>query len=206
MIIKYVTAAILALSSFHIKAQQFSYNPDLVIGHRSYTYLHNVTYQFNDKIKVNNLTLFDTEYTNDKENIFFIRNMVSYNVSKKVAFSAAFGMKNPGAFFSLFAHYKTTKPTYSLSYTVGTTYQKGFTMEQSLSAEYTPYLTDDLQAYFNLLVIANLNFDGYQRGLQFLRLGLKQNKLSYGIAINLDQWNNGKKTLENAGTFVRYNF
>lgn len=64
--------ALLALPLFQSKAQQLAYTPDIVLGHRSYTYLHNISYQFNDKLKVNNLTLFDTEYTKDKENIFFI--------------------------------------------------------------------------------------------------------------------------------------
>ncbi|AJW64560.1 hypothetical protein VO54_03120 [Elizabethkingia miricola] len=206
MTIKHMAIALLALPLFQTKAQQLAYTPDIVLGHRSYTYLHNISYQFNDKLKINNLTLFDTEYTKDKENIFFIRNTISYSLTNKISFHAGFGMKNPGAFFTAFAQYRIAKPTYSFSYSVGVTYQKGFTLEQSVSAEYAPYLNDDLQAYFNVLAIANLNFDGYQRGLQFFRLGLKQKKLSYGVAINLDQWNNTKKTLENIGVFTKYSF
>lgn len=206
MKIKNLAMALIVLPLFQTKAQQLAYTPDIVLGHRSYTYLHNVSYQFNDKLKINNLTLFDTEYTKDKENIFFIRNTISYSLTNKISLHAGFGMKNPGAFFTAFAQYRIAKPTYSFSYSVGTTYQKGFTLEQSISAEYTPYLNDDLQAYLNILAIANLNFGGYQRGLQFFRVGLKQKKLSYGVAINLDQWNNVEKTLENIGFFTKYNF
>ena len=206
MKIKNLAMALIVLPLFQTKAQQLAYTPDIVLGHRSYTYLHNVSYQFDDKLKINNLTLFDTEYTKDKENIFFIRNTISYSLTNKISLHAGFGMKNPGAFFTAFAQYRIAKPTYSFSYSVGTTYQKGFTLEQSISAEYTPLLNDDLQAYLNILAIANLNFDGYQRGLQFFRVGLKQKKLSYGVAINLDQWNNVEKTLENIGFFTKYNF
>lgn len=206
MKIKNLAMALIVLPLFQTKAQQLAYTPDIVLGHRSYTYLHNVSYQFDDKLKINNLTLFDTEYTKDKENIFFIRNTISYSLTNKISLHAGFGIKNPGAFFTAFAQYRIAKPTYSFSYSVGTTYQKGFTLEQSISAEYTPHLNDDLQAYLNILAIANLNFDGYQRGLQFFRVGLKQKKLSYGVAINLDQWNNVEKTLENIGFFTKYNF
>ena len=90
--------SLLALPLFQTKAQQLAYTPDIVLGHRSYTYLHNVSYQFKDKLKINNLTLFDTEYTKDKENIFFIRNTISYSLTNKISFHAGFGMKNPGAF------------------------------------------------------------------------------------------------------------
>lgn len=70
MTIKHMAIAVFALPLFQVKAQQLTYTPDIVLGHRSYTYLHNVSYQFNDKLKINNLTLFDTEYTKDRENIF----------------------------------------------------------------------------------------------------------------------------------------
>ncbi|PWN72388.1 hypothetical protein C1631_000485 [Chryseobacterium phosphatilyticum] len=196
----------LVSASLNLNAQKLSYSPDLVLGHRSYTYMHNINYQLNDRLKLNNLTLFDTEYTRDKENIFFIRNTLAYSLSKKLIVNAAFGMKNPGAFFSAYIQYKVAHPTYSFSYSIGTTYQKGFSLEQSVSFEYTPYVKENLQGYFNVLAIGNLDHSGYPRGLQFLRLGVKQDKIMYGLASNFDQFNNGKKTLKNIGAFVKYNF
>ncbi|MDR6486288.1 hypothetical protein J2799_000773 [Chryseobacterium vietnamense] len=198
--------AITALASVSLNAQKFSYTPDLVLGHRSYTYMHNVNYQLNERLKLNNLTLFDTEYTKDKENIFFIRNTLSYALTKRFSANAAFGMKNPGAFFSAYLQYKIIQPAYFLSYSIGTTYQKGFSLEQSISFEYTPYLTENFKGYFSVLAIGNLDDSGYPRGLQFIRLGVKRDKMMYGLASNFDQFNNGKKTLENIGAFVKYNF
>lgn len=203
---KIIAITALASASLSLNAQKLTYTPDLVLGHRSYTYMHNVNYYFNDRIKLNNLTLFDTEYTKDKENIFFIRNTLAYNLTKKFSVNAAFGMKNPGAFFSAYVQYRIAKPTYSISYSIGTTYQKGFSLEQSVSLEYMPYLKEDLQGYFSVLAIGNIDNSGYPRGLQFVRLGVKQDKMMYGIASNFDQFNNGKKTLENIGAFVKYNF
>ncbi|MDR6371040.1 hypothetical protein J2795_001914 [Chryseobacterium bernardetii] len=198
--------AITALTSVSLNAQKLSYTPDIVLGHRSYTYMHNVNYQLNERLKLNNLTLFDTEYTKDKENIFFIRNTLSYALTKRFSANAAFGMKNPGAFFSAYLQYKIIQPAYSLSYSIGTTYQKGFSLEQSISFEYTPYLTENFKGYFSVLAIGNLDDSGYPRGLQFIRLGVKRDKMMYGLASNFDQFNNGKKTLENIGAFVKYNF
>lgn len=51
MTIKHMAIAVFALPLFQVKAQQLTYTPDIVLGHRSYTYLHNVSYQFNDKLK-----------------------------------------------------------------------------------------------------------------------------------------------------------
>ncbi|WP_431609348.1 hypothetical protein [Chryseobacterium sp. 'Rf worker isolate 10'] len=203
---KIITLTALASAFLSLNAQKLSYTPDIVLGHRSYTYMHNINYQLNDRLKLNNLTLFDTEYTKDKENIFFIRNTLAYNLTKRLSANAAFGMKNPGAFFSVYLQYKIIQPSYSLSYSIGTTYQKGFSLEQSISFEYTPYLTENLKGYFSVLAIGNLDDKGYPRGLQFIRLGVKQDKIMYGMAYNFDQFNNGKKTLKNIGVFVKYNF
>lgn len=203
---KIIAITALASASLDLNAQKLSYTPDLVVGHRSYTYIHNINYQLNDRLKLNNLTLFDTEYTKDKENIFFIRNTLAYSFTKRLSANAAFGMKNPGAFFSAYLQYKIIKPSYSLSYSIGTTYQKGFSLEQSISFEYTPYLTENFKGYFSVLAIGNIDDSGYPRGLQFVRLGIKQDKMMYGLASNFDQFNNGKKTLENIGAFIKYNF
>jgi hypothetical protein len=104
----------LASVSLNLNAQKLNYTPDLVAGHRSYTYMHNVNYYFNDRLKLNNLTLFDTEYTRDKENIFFIRNTLAYHLTRKISINAALGMKNPGAFFSVYIQYRIAKPIYAL--------------------------------------------------------------------------------------------
>lgn len=203
---RFIAITALASVSLNLNAQKLNYTPDLVAGHRSYTYMHNVNYYFNDRLKLNNLTLFDTEYTRDKENIFFIRNTLAYHLTKNISINAALGMKNPGAFFSAYIQYRIAKPIYTLSYSIGTTYQKGFSLEQSVSFEYMPHLKGNLQGYFSVLAIGNLDGSGYPRGLQFIRLGIKQDKMMYGIASNFDQFNNGKKTLENIGAFVKYNF
>ncbi|SMC39318.1 hypothetical protein [Chryseobacterium sp. YR221] len=203
---KLIVIMALAAVSTQLNAQKLSYTPDLVLGHRSYTYMHNVNYQINERLKLNNLTLFDTEYTRDQDNIFFIRNTLAYSFTKKISLNGAFGVKNPGAFFSLYAQYRMVQPSYSFSYSIGATYQKGFSLEQSISFEYTPQLRENLKGYFSVLAIGNLDNTGYPRGLQFIRLGVKQDKMMYGIASNFDQFNNSKKTLENIGAFVKYNF
>ncbi len=200
-----LTVCCLALFS-GLRAQPLSYGPDVVGGHRSFTYLHNINYHFTDKLKVNNLTLFDTEYREDKNNIFFVRNTLSYNLTRQITLNGALGVKNPGSFLTVSAQYRKVTPTGSFGYSIGTTYQKGFTLEQALSFEYAPYLFRRIHAYISLLAIANITLEEYQRGLQFVRLGVKEKLVSYGLAINLDQFDNSRKTLENAGIFIKRSF
>jgi len=203
---KHIWFVLIWFYSGKLIAQSLNYLPDMVIGNRSFTYLHNINYHFNDRVKINNLTLFDTEYKVNKSNIYFIRNTLSYNFSKNISLNTAFGIKNPGSFFTVSAQFRTQKPTYSYAYSLGATYQRGLTLEQAISLEVSPQLTENFRLYFNVLAIANLKYKEYQRGLQLIRLGLKEKKASYGLALNLDQFNNNIKTLENTGIFIKYNF
>jgi len=72
--------------------------------------------------------------------------------------------------------------------------------------EYLPRLGTTLKGYFKVQATANLTRDEYQRGFQYIRMGIKSLKSTYGIAANLDQFNNSTKTLENLGLFFKYNF
>ncbi|MFH4965729.1 hypothetical protein V8G69_12080 [Gaetbulibacter sp. M235] len=118
----------------------------------------------------------------------------------------AFGIKNPGAFVTLTSQYQYTVPEFKLSYAIGSTYQNGFTLEQTLSMNYTLSLTKNIQAYVNLFVVVNTNLKELNRGIQQLRVVVKKERLITGIAINLDQFAKAEKTLENFGLFIKYNF
>lgn len=192
--------------SLKLNAQQLNYTPEIVTGHRSFAYSHQVNYLINKKARLNNLTFFDAEYKSDTNNIFFIRNTFSYNLTKKIAVNSAVGIKNPGAFITLSALFRIAKPSFAFSYSIGVTYQRGISLEQSISFEAAVKLTKDLQLCFNLLAIANIDLENYQRGIQNLRVGLKNKKSNFGFALNLDQFNNCKKTLANGGLFFKYNF
>ncbi|MFH4965730.1 hypothetical protein V8G69_12085 [Gaetbulibacter sp. M235] len=52
-------------------AQNVDFSPELVIGNRSITYQHFIGYRFNDTWSINNISLFDTDYNGDNNNIFF---------------------------------------------------------------------------------------------------------------------------------------
>ena len=93
-----------------------------------------------------------------------------------------------------------------MSYSIGSTYQNGFTLEQTLNLNYTPYLTAKINIYINLFVVINTNLKELDRGIQQLRIGIKKEKLKTGIAVNIDQFTKAKKTLENFGLFIKYDF
>lgn len=192
--------------SLPLASQSISFSPEMVLGNRSTGYQHFIGYTINDKWTINNVSLFDTEYNNDNNNIFFIRNMLTYNLNKHFKANAAIGIKNPGKFATITSQYQYANSNFKLSYAIGSTYQNGFTLEQTLSMNYTPNLTKNIQAYMNLFVVVNTNLKALDRGIQQLRIGIKKQQFNTGMAINLDQFIKAEKTLENFGIFIKYNF
>mgnify|MGYP006909077471 CR=1 FL=1 len=188
-------------------SQQVIFTPDLVLGHRSVMYKHIISGQTkNKKYAFNNLSLFDTEYNDDSKNIFFIRNTVSVKLNNTLSFNSSIGIKNPGAFLTLAFKYTHAKKHLSYSYSVGTTYQSKFSLEQSLYINYEPPLGSALHWHFNALAVGNLNNDGYIRGLQQIKLGVKKQNTMAGVAGNFDQFKNATSTLLNIGLFIKQNF
>ncbi len=194
------------LITIPLNAQDLLVTSEIVSGNRSVAYQHLIDHTFNKSWSVNNITLFDTEYANDDNTIYFIRNMVSLKLPKSFKINAAFGIKNPGAFVTFTAQYQFRHSTFKMSYAIGSTYQNGLTLEQTLLLNYTPRLSKTMEGYVNLFVVVNTNLKVLDRSLQQLRLGVKQNTLTTGIAVNLDQFTNAVKTLENYGVFIKYNF
>lgn len=186
--------------------QELHFVPDIVFGNRSFTYKHLIRYTIHPRLSVDNLTLFDTEYEDDANNIYFIRNNVSFVLSESIRANSAIGIKNPGAFGTLSLSYHFKSHDFSLTYSAGSTYQNGFSFEQSLLIGYSPNLGNDLFGYLHLLATGNISREGYTRGLQQFKLGVQKKQLAIGWAVNLDQFNNARKKLENTGLFFTYNF
>lgn len=189
-----------------LNAQKLSYSPEFVLGNRSVSYQHFINHSFNKKWSINNLTLFDSEYQENKHNIFFIRNSLGYKLSDLVQLNSGVGIKNPGSFITGNVQFRIRNNSLNLSYSVGSTYQKGFSLEQSLFIKYTPNISTKFKPFFKLFIVMNTNLKTIDRSLQQIRLGIDKDLASFGLATNLDQFNNGSKTLENFGIFLKYNF
>lgn len=182
---------------------QTSYTPEKVFGHRAMSYQHIVTHAFAEgKMHLANVVLYDTEYGSKRNNIYFIRNTFSYAVKKNWSLVAGLGMKNPGSFGMLALQFQYKQQSFSLSYTGGATYQRGFTLEQSFIVEYLPEIKEKLRMVIRAQIAANIN-NTYDRGFQQIRAGLKTEGLQFGLAANLDQWHNSTKTLQNYGLFIK---
>lgn len=194
------------LGLFQIHGQQLSYTPEIVLGNRSYSYQHSINYKLDSIWSINNISLFDTEYYTDTNTIFFIRNMLGYNVGKHYKINAGVGVKNPGAFSTINGQYQFSKSNLRLNYSIGTTYQKGFTLEQNISLNFTPKLTNTLDFYINVFAVMNTDFKLINRGIQQVKIGVKNKATIFGFAAHLDQFNNTSRTLENYGVFLKYNF
>lgn len=185
--------------------QKFSYTPEGMVGNRSYFYTHTFNYQINDKVKLQNLILFDTEYDDDQHNILFMRNTIAYQFSKHFSINTSVGIKNPGKFASVLVQYQVVGKEVSFTYGIGTTYQAGFTLEQSILFEYTPKITENVLGVFRVSAVGNFNAEEYTRGFQHIRIGVKYEQYSFGLAANLEQFNNSWKHLENFGVFAKVN-
>lgn len=203
---KYFMCSIFSLYGINVSAQQLHYFPEIFAGHRSVNYMQTVNVKLNKTFSVNNLMLFDTEYTSNSNNIFFIRNTMVYHLTSKLKLNVLMGVKNPGSFAGGALQYGLLQSNYSFAYSIGATYQRGFTLEQMLRVEYTPHIASHTQIFTMLLAMANVNIHEYQRGLLYTRLGLKHGKVVYGAAFNVDQFNNNSKSLKNIGSFIKYNF
>ncbi|MFC4720820.1 hypothetical protein ACFO5O_00695 [Geojedonia litorea] len=189
----------------YIWSQELSYHPEILSGHRSFSYQHKIEFSVNPSLKLNNITLFDTEYNNDDNNLYFIRNSISYEFFKNIKVVGAFGIKNPGSFVTSALQYNYKKKNYMFMYSVGTTYQNGFTIEQNFGFEFKPKINMDMYGLLKLQVISNTSKKEYVRGIQQLRIGVIKNNLQFGFAANLDQFNNASKTLANYGIFYKHN-
>lgn len=192
--------------AFALNAQNVNFTPEMILGNRSIGYQHFIGYNFNGKWSINNVSSFDTEYADDENNMFFIRNMLSYTLNLHFKANAAIGVKSPGKFATISTQYQFYTSNLKISYSIGSTYQNGFTLEQNLILNYTPYLSRGIQGYFNLFIVLNTNLKVLDRGIQQLRFGIKKEKLITGMAVNLDQFTKAEKTLENFGVFIKYNF
>ncbi|MBW2936760.1 hypothetical protein KXJ69_01500 [Aureisphaera sp. CAU 1614] len=203
-ILQFIVFILFGLQLTH--GQLLSFTPEIVLGTRSHTYQHYINYSFDSNWSINNVTLFDAEYFTEGNTIFFIRNMLAYKVSKHYKINAGFGVKNPGTFSTINGQYQLTKSKLKLNYSIGTTYQEGFTLEQNISLNYTPRLTNTLDFYLSVFAVMNTDFKMINRGIQQVKIGVKKGDIMFGLAGNLDQFNNTSKTLENYGVFIKYNF
>jgi len=194
------------VGTFNVHGQSTRFNTEITFGDRAISYQHFVAYQLSEKWSINNVTLFDTEYENDDNNVFFIRNMVSRSVGKSFKTNVAFGVKNPGSFVTATAQYSLNTPQFTGTYVLGSTYQNGFTLEQSLSFQYTMPITKTTDFYMSLFTVFNTNLKYLERGIQQIRIGIKKENIQLGLALNFDQFKKAQKTLENFGIACKYNF
>lgn len=191
------------LLTLPVLGQSTTYTPDMMVGHRAYGYTHTISHKLSDKLTLQNLVLFDAEYEEDTHNIFFIRNTIAYKLPKNFILNAGFGVKNPGKFASVYLQYQVKRKDFQLIYGVGTTYQKGFTLEQSFLVEYTPQITQEWQGLFRISAVGNVDRHEYTRGFQHIRIGMKKDKITMGVAANLEQFAMSWDHFENYGVFVK---
>ncbi len=196
--------AFLCLFALNGSAQHAELSPEVLLGGRSFSYLHTFDIRFGEKFGFSNLTLYDNDHQEQGREIYFIRGTFSYRFVPHLSLTASLGLKNPGDFYTLAVKYDRRGKNQSMAYTVGLTYQKDFSLEQSLSYRKELLQFGDHTLFFRLLAIVNIDSKGYQRGLQQLRIGVNKRSMSYGAGANFDQFDNSAVMLVNYGLFFKY--
>lgn len=185
-------------------SQMLNYSPEIVIGHRSYTYQHMINLPLGEKLSLSNLTYFDSEYKNNSNNLYIIRNNLSYDIAKNIKLNAMVGIKNPGTFSVLALQYSVKGKNLTYVTYAGWHYQKGSALEYFTLLQYDTPITQDYILTIKGQNTFDINHQGIFRGVQQLRIGLSKGSIGFGIAGGFDQWKKGDPTLYNLGIYFRY--
>jgi hypothetical protein len=196
---------LLSFCSFAVDDSKLHFSPENFLGYRSNNYQHIISAKIFEKLSLSNFTYLDSDF-NTKENLYNIRNTISYTLLSNWSTYLAFGLKNPGLYTTASAQYGKNNSTFSYLLRTGATYQKSWTSESITTILYTPKISNNLTAFFKTTFSLNIDRMGITRGIQQFRLGIKNKQLIYGLASNFDQFNYNKKTLTNLGLFLRISY
>ncbi len=190
--------------SVYANAQQPPLPVELFGGNRAMYYQHVINKNlFNNKFNFFNVTSFEAEHDNKENNLFVVSSLFSYNLGKGLSVGIGGEIQRSGTFAIVGAQYAyTTKnillvvfPSMNINGDKEYTY---FTL-----FEYKPKLSEKLKGYFRTQFLVTTNFNTYNRGYQQFRLGLQIENIQFGLAANLDQFDNNEVTTSNYGLFVR---
>uniref|UniRef100_UPI003217CBD6 hypothetical protein n=1 Tax=uncultured Draconibacterium sp. TaxID=1573823 RepID=UPI003217CBD6 len=198
----FILFTILPVFSYATEEQKVYFSPENFLGNRSNNYQHIIRAEISNKIRFTNFAYLDSDYRK-QENLYNIRNTVSYNILNDWSSNLAFGLKNPGFYSTSSIQFSQKHEALSYIISSGATYQKSFTSENFASIQYTPKIRNNLMLYLKSTFSINIDKKGITRGIQQFRVGVKNKQLIYGMAGNLDQFNYNQRMLANYGFFLR---
>lgn len=186
-------------------AQHLAYAPEAMVGQRAFSWQHSIQTPLNSRWQFSNVVLYDHIYTHEP-NIYFIKNSITYQLNNSLRIEAGCGIKNPGAFGSLLLQYHYHQNNISFSYGIGPGIQNGILLEQALRAHFSPPISSTTNAILSFFASINIANNRLDRGLQQLRIGIKKQQISGGLALNIDQFNNHNGSFFNTGIFLKHQF
>lgn len=179
---------------------ELRFSPENFMGNRSNNYQHIIGAKISDKIWFSNFAYLDSDY-DTKENLYNIRNSISYNLVNNWSSNLAFGLKNPGVYTTASVQSGKKYTTFSYLLRTGATYQKSWTSESFATMLYAPKISNKINVFLKASFSFGANSKGITRGIQQFRVGIKNKQLIYGWASNFDQFNYNQRTLTNHGLF-----
>ncbi|MEO1031009.1 MAG: hypothetical protein AAFX55_06375 [Bacteroidota bacterium] len=185
-------------------AQQPPLPVELFGGNRAMYYQHVINKNlFNDKFNFFNVTSFEAEHDSNENNLFVVSSLFSYNLGKGFSIGIGGEIQRPGTFAIVGAQYAYVSETILLVVFPSMNINGDKEYTHFTLFEYKPKLSDKLKGYFRSQFLVITDFDNYNRGYQQLRLGLQIDNIQFGLATNLDQFDNSNITTSNYGLFVR---
>lgn len=179
--------------------------PEVVVGHRSYSYAHNADFPVDKKWSIVNIVSVDVEHTGYERNLFFIGSGLSYHLSPAFKANALVGLKDPGAFGAINIQYSKKFEKIFFTTFLGWHYLKESDVEHFMLAQYKTPIKDNLDFVLKIQSVMTFNKHGFSRGIEQVRLGVAGRKAGFGLAVNFDQWARVLSPIYNVGFYFTYN-
>ena len=164
----------------------------------------------NSKFSLFSLTTYTSVYNNEEEeNDLAIINQITYKLGKGFGLMGGVNMNSAVGLTPVIGPKHVYVSSKFLAVSIFS-YSVDGKHDMSLFGlyEFTPSINEKMALYTRLqfLYDYNISESHHNRSFMYLRIGLKRNKLNFGLGANLDQFGPYKDFIENYGAFVGWNF
>ena len=177
---------------------------EVVLGQRSGFYQHIISKNIlADKYNFFNVSSFDSKWGENQDTHFIISNFLLRNLGKGFGFGIGAEIQGPGSFLTIGGQYSYATKKLLIVFFPSININGPTEYSQFSLIEYKPEINPGLKAYLRGQFLLTTNFNKLFRSYQQFRIGLQQENILYGFAVNLDQFHVPGIEKENYGVFIR---
>lgn len=192
------------LINLGVYAQQNSISNEVLLGNKGMTYQGFVQFSTHEKIRFTHNYFLDKPYSNQQQNLYFLRSNLEYSLRANVQLLLSVGVKNPGVFYSSTLQLKQLGNRSSTFFLLGATLINRPVLEITFIHNYTVAQWKESKLIFRLFGTFSIDKDGFTRGIQQMRIGMQQNHFRWGVGLNMDQFAKLSMPRFNHGVFFMY--